>query len=98
MNTETQSITEISYTLRNFLDSAGRLTAFPAKRKMKLYALVYLSGVFEGYIRKMRSMRCWRNGIRSMTRQRCGVNCLTTGCLTVTPTAENTACRKRCQR
>lgn len=47
MNTETQSITEISYTLRNFLDSAGRLTAFPAKRKMKLYALVYLSGVFE---------------------------------------------------
>ncbi len=47
MNTEIQNSTEFTNTLRNFLDSAGRLTAFPAKRKMKLYALVYLTGVFE---------------------------------------------------
>lgn len=33
--------------LKNFLDSQGRLTAFPAKRKMKLYALHYLAGKFE---------------------------------------------------
>ena len=29
--------------LRNFLDTDGKLTAFPAKRKMKLYALLYLA-------------------------------------------------------
>ena len=34
---------EVSYTLRNFLDADGKLTAFPAKRKMKLYALLYLA-------------------------------------------------------
>lgn len=30
--------------LEHFLDSQGRLTAFPAKRKRKLYALAYLAG------------------------------------------------------
>jgi len=34
---------EINHVLRNFLDAKGKLTAFPAKRKMKLYALLYLS-------------------------------------------------------
>lgn len=33
--------------LQNFLDKENRLTAFPAKRKMKLYALCYLAGKFE---------------------------------------------------
>lgn len=33
--------------IRNFLDSAGHLTAFPAKRKLKLYALLYLTSQFE---------------------------------------------------
>lgn len=33
--------------LSNFLDSEKRLIAFPAKRKMKLYALLYLSMKFE---------------------------------------------------
>ena len=33
--------------LRNFLDSGGKLTAFPARRKMKIYCLLYLSGKFE---------------------------------------------------
>ena len=33
--------------LENFLDAENRLTAFPAKRKMKLQALVYLAGKFE---------------------------------------------------
>lgn len=33
--------------LVNFLDSSGRLIAFPAKRKMKLYALAYLADKFE---------------------------------------------------
>lgn len=33
--------------LKNFLDSEGRLTAYPAKRKMKNYALIYLSEKFE---------------------------------------------------
>lgn len=32
--------------LRTFLDGAGRLTALPAKRKMKLHAFVYLSEKF----------------------------------------------------
>ena len=34
---------ELTHILRNFLDTDGKLTAFPAKRKMKLYALLYLS-------------------------------------------------------
>lgn len=34
---------ELTHILRNFLDGSGKLTAFPAKRKMKLYALLYLS-------------------------------------------------------
>ncbi len=33
---------ELTHILRNFLDAEGKLTAFPAKRKMKLYALLYL--------------------------------------------------------
>lgn len=33
--------------IKNFLDSENRLIAFPAKRKMKLYVLVYLSTKFE---------------------------------------------------
>ena len=33
--------------LKNFLDSEGRLTAWPAKRKMKLQALVWLAGKLE---------------------------------------------------
>ena len=32
--------------LKNFLDREGRLTAFPAKRKMKIYALCYLAQKF----------------------------------------------------
>ena len=34
---------ELTHILRNFLDGSGKLTAFPAKRKMKLYALLYLA-------------------------------------------------------
>ena len=34
---------ELTHILRNFLDADGKLTAFPAKRKMKLYALLYLA-------------------------------------------------------
>lgn len=34
---------ELTYILRNFLDTKGKLSAFPAKRKMKLYALLYLA-------------------------------------------------------
>ena len=34
---------ELTHILRNFLDATGKLTAFPAKRKMKLYALLYLA-------------------------------------------------------
>lgn len=33
--------------LKNFLDGKGRLTVYPAKRKMKLYSLIYLSKKFE---------------------------------------------------
>lgn len=33
--------------LKNFLDAEGRLTAFPAKHKMKVYALVFLADKFE---------------------------------------------------
>ena len=34
---------ELTHILRNFLDAEGKLTAFPAKRKMKLFALLYLA-------------------------------------------------------
>ena len=34
---------ELTHILRNFLEADGKLTAFPAKRKMKLYALLYLA-------------------------------------------------------
>lgn len=33
--------------VKNFLDSDKRLKLFPAKRKMKIYALGYLAGKFE---------------------------------------------------
>ena len=38
---------DLCYILRNFLDTNGKLTAFPAKRKMKLYALLYLAQKIE---------------------------------------------------
>ena len=38
---------ELEYFLRNFLDATGKLTSFPAKRKMKIYCLFYLAGKFE---------------------------------------------------
>ena len=38
---------ELEYILRNFMDADGKLTAFPAKRKMKLYCLIYLAEKFE---------------------------------------------------
>ena len=34
---------ELTHILRNFLDGNGKLTVFPAKRKMKLYCLFYLA-------------------------------------------------------
>ena len=33
--------------MRNFLNEDGKLTAFPDKRKMKLYCLLYLAQKFE---------------------------------------------------
>lgn len=33
--------------LKNFLDAAGRLTAFPSKHKMKVYALCFLADKFD---------------------------------------------------
>ena len=33
--------------IKNFLDEDNRLIAFPAKRKMKMFALCYLAGKFE---------------------------------------------------
>lgn len=39
---------ELIHVLRNFLDDKGKLNAFPAKRKMKKYALLYLAGKIEG--------------------------------------------------
>ncbi len=33
--------------LKNFLDTEGRLTAYPSKRKMKLYALIYIAEKIE---------------------------------------------------
>ena len=38
---------EIEAALRGFLDAEGRLTAFPAKRKKKMYALMYLAAFVE---------------------------------------------------
>ena len=38
---------EIKMFLKNFLDAEEKLIAFPAKRKKKLYALIYLSGKLE---------------------------------------------------
>ena len=38
---------ELTHILRNFLDANGKLTAFPAKRKMKIYCLFYLAQKFE---------------------------------------------------
>lgn len=38
---------ELKYILRNFLNDAGQLTAFPAKRKMKIFCLFYLAEKFE---------------------------------------------------
>lgn len=37
---------ELTHILRNFLSSDGKLTAFPAKRKMKVYCLFYLARKF----------------------------------------------------
>ena len=39
-------MTELAHILRNFLDANGKLTAFPAKRKMKIYCLFYLTQKF----------------------------------------------------
>ena len=33
--------------LKNFIDVKGRLTAYPSKRKMKLYALIYIAEKIE---------------------------------------------------
>lgn len=38
---------ELTYILRNFMDADGKLTAFPAKRKMKIFCLFYLAQKFE---------------------------------------------------
>lgn len=38
---------DINHILRNFLNPEGKLVSFPAKRKMKIYALLYLSEKFE---------------------------------------------------
>ena len=38
---------DLTHILRNFLDVNGKLTAFPAKRKMKIYCLFYLAQKFE---------------------------------------------------
>ena len=38
---------DLTYILRNFMDANGKLTAFPAKRKMKIYCLFYLAQKFE---------------------------------------------------
>lgn len=38
---------ELTHILRNFLNENGKLTAFPAKRKMKIYCLFYLAQKFE---------------------------------------------------
>ena len=38
---------DLTYILRHFMDVNGKLTAFPAKRKMKIYCLFYLAQKFE---------------------------------------------------
>ena len=38
---------ELTHILRNFLNAEGKLTAFPAKRKMKIWCLFYLAHKFE---------------------------------------------------
>ena len=38
---------EIEKALKGFLDAEGRLTAFPAKHKKKMYALLYLAAFIE---------------------------------------------------
>ena len=38
---------DLEQILRNFLDEKKRLISFPAKRKMKLYALLYLAQKFQ---------------------------------------------------
>lgn len=38
---------DLTYILRHFMDTNGKLTAFPAKRKMKVYCLFYLAQKFE---------------------------------------------------
>mgnify|MGYP003310163871 FL=1 len=38
---------DLTHILRNFLNGDGKLTAFPAKRKMKIYCLFYLAQKFE---------------------------------------------------
>ena len=38
---------ELTHILRNFLDASGKLKAFPAKRKKKIYCLFYLAQKFE---------------------------------------------------
>ena len=38
---------ELKLILRHFLSADGKLTAFPAKRKMKIYCLFYLAEKFE---------------------------------------------------
>ena len=38
---------ELTHILRNFLEADGKLRAFPAKRKMKIYCLFYLAQKFE---------------------------------------------------
>ena len=38
---------DLTHILRNFLNGEGKLTAFPAKRKMKIYCLFYLAQKFE---------------------------------------------------
>lgn len=38
---------EIEMKVKNFLDSDGRLTVFPSKRKSKIYAMMYLVTKFE---------------------------------------------------
>ena len=41
------NMSEAERNIKNFLDSCSRLTAYPSKRKMKLYAMLYLSEKFE---------------------------------------------------
>ena len=39
---------ELEQILKHFLNEQGKLVAFPAKRKMKIYALCYLAQKIEG--------------------------------------------------